>query len=653
MAAWAAPLWTVLILAAHAGSTDAARDHHVSLPVAPLRAARPRPALYDDGLDHRNVFCAEADALSLQLDGRGSAAAGSPESELVALGRALAGRTVHAAVEHPSEPMLADFDPVTGAWSGMHIEMLALLAERGSFGYQLTLMPPRPANMSATQWLDHTLMRYDLVLGAFAGTKERAWLSVLSAFRVWDASLVAATRGQRRRDVSLRHELMLILLPFTRGAWLCIVSLVVGTALLYAVFESAHLRGSRSAGGGAHPFVASLQTSLYQTSHHVATQGALAPATRAGKLVALSWSTAAMLIVAAYTAHLTKLLVIDSALQTDYASLEEAVGAGAKVCVWDNADGEEFMRHFYPTAKLVRTDGSPFEQMASAGCRVALGDSAELELALHGTANADCTLTALGPRLDYAEAGWAVRGDFGGRTCSALVKGSLHALSLDAAEDLRRIYDDFRARAGTVQCAAAEDSADELGAGVMSGIVCLHVALVLIALLTWAVDGRTGGSGKPPPDPGAQVVPSIGVGADGVVSAEPADKPGAHGGGSSAQWGIEVAAAQAGVDIRDLADALELVRRVRARDPAPSAAAATAGDTGDAAASRNHQHGSAVAHVGHAQPAAAGSSAGATTAAATHDEPDSQRQLQVQPQAPAAAGFSSPWLSSSADVMMH
>lgn len=391
------------------------------------------------------------------------------------------------------------FDEGTDEWQGVHIDLLDLLAERGGFSYRLHELEPRNFNTSSTDYLRSALPRYDLIIGEFDMTSERERLGILTAFPIFDASFIVASFSSEATEGVVAH-LLTFARPFSAGVWALYGCTVFLTAVLYERYERRDdVRPPRRPKGYVHR----LSHALWEIFTQISTQGSMHPATRAGKFLALSWSTCTLLIVAAYTAHLTSFLVGRQQLTAPYRSLEEAVLHKARICVNHRTSAEAWLLRRYPLAAVVEVDGSPFAHLREQTCDVAFGGHSQfVEAQASRELNDDCSLVQIGDRLAHREAGWAVQGDFGGGKCSSLIKFTLHALSLQASHEVDAILNQYRLSTRTITCV---DGREEVGAGAepfsyhsigssaLLGIFLLHLFFTVISAAFYAVDSHAYG----------------------------------------------------------------------------------------------------------------------------------------------------------------
>lgn len=269
--------------------------------------------------------------------------------------------------------------------TGFHAELMHALARRGGFSFEIVSVP----NSSFAPELTYTEMasvattKYDLSLDWWLQTPERLKIGLRWPFAFMDLSVIAAKRATLKQP-SFWSNFLSFGLPFDGSLWLTIIGVVVVTALVLAFVEHDAVvaaggsdtlselsksiknlsksfqdvnsgdRAPTSRRAALHEASYARRAALHKMSHALLNTiasgvydgflqftgaGGFNPITVGGKLLVSAYSFTILVVVAAYTANLASLLVVQAQLTT-CASVKDCLANGERFCVQSGTASE-------------------------------------------------------------------------------------------------------------------------------------------------------------------------------------------------------------------------------------------------------------------------------------------------------------------------
>ena len=446
--------------------------------VAPSAVEATTYGITDDGGDHRTDLCSRAQAVV-----NGS----------LAVGRALEGMSLtFLAAAYGGNELLFAVDATTGVQTGFQVDLMALVAEKAGFDYTInTILPSAFSSMTWSEYLEESLTRYDANIDWWMETTSRMENNMKLLYGIFDLSLGASQFFTVGAPDFWSETFISFAAPFTPQLWAFFCLTTVLTAIAYLFLERRKNQTDIRPGAPLYEKVGNI---VYLGFVQATGGGGYDPSTGSGKLVLLSYSFLILLVVSAYTANLATFLVtpdvpsgVDrSGMTVSYASLETAVDAGAKVCVYDGTPAHEWLLENHPDADVVPTASVPHSGLAAGECDVAVATELNYQFALvDEELNKGCQLGPLEPYVRMYRGGWMANLDYHMK-CTSLVSDTLgyHLLQLDHDGSLGTLVDAMNGAATTATCSEEEEvSAAQLDFIDMSGCFFIHGVICALTAL--------------------------------------------------------------------------------------------------------------------------------------------------------------------------
>ena len=208
------------------------------------------------------------------------------------------------------------------------------LAARGGFTWEITSHPEASFSpeLTWTGYVDQATRKYDLSLDWWLVLPERLDLGLRAPSAFLDLSVVGATHAVED-DPSFWENFKSFSRPFHGHLWLVFILFSVATALVYVLIEAPHQDMGLEEGAPLHH---KLWQSLYTALLQFNGAGGFEPQTTPGKLLLAGYSFFILLFVAAYTANLASLLVVDASVSV-CGSVEDCLQArSVRSCTKDS-----------------------------------------------------------------------------------------------------------------------------------------------------------------------------------------------------------------------------------------------------------------------------------------------------------------------------
>ena len=384
-------------------------------------------------------------------------------------------RLTFIAAEYDGNAMFYTVDAATGIASGMHVELMELVAARAGFAYTIERITPAEfGGLTWGEYLRSSASLYDANLDWWWQTAARSALGLRSPLGFLDMSLVASAYD-RTADGLTWAQFWSFAAPFDAALWALIAASTALTSVIYLALEQKHNQVDVRPGADLSERVGNI---LYLGYAQFTGGGGFAPETGWGKGLLLSYSFVVLLLVAAYTANLATFLL--RAATSELGSLRAAVERGVRVCVFAGTAAEEWLAGAYPDADVAPGADGAWAGLARGACGVALGGRLNFELALRSAAaNADCALAQVGANSERIfTAGWMVGVDYSFR-CSSLIVDVLGYWLLVLENDgvLGEKLAQMKALVASQTCEADDYTTDAIDVREMGGVFILHGAI--------------------------------------------------------------------------------------------------------------------------------------------------------------------------------
>jgi hypothetical protein len=185
---------------------------------------------------------------------------------------------------------------------GIPKDLMGLMSTRWGFNYTIYHGPPKPSNLSVAKWLAKFGHAYDLIIGVVSDTAERRKLGISIPYMIWENSPRLIVNLEKV-DAEFWDEMIGFTKPFTPELWGLIVGCSIATAVIIWLFEVSNVGREQNAElelRWKHGYKGVLK-SAYLAGEQFTGAGGLNPATTSGRVVALSWSFAVLILVSSCT----------------------------------------------------------------------------------------------------------------------------------------------------------------------------------------------------------------------------------------------------------------------------------------------------------------------------------------------------------------
>eukprot|EP00403_Amphidinium_massartii_P001961 CAMPEP_0178372342 /NCGR_PEP_ID=MMETSP0689_2-20121128/1301_1 /TAXON_ID=160604 /ORGANISM="Amphidinium massartii, Strain CS-259" /LENGTH=580 /DNA_ID=CAMNT_0019992257 /DNA_START=1 /DNA_END=1743 /DNA_ORIENTATION=- len=386
-------------------------------------------------------------------------------------------------------------EDASGRQSGLHMEVLRRVAQRGRFNFTVHAVDPStlPGNWSWSEMLINQTKHFDIAMSEWLVTSDRMEQGVRCPYPFDGRTLVASKRRlASEEDRLFFDELTRWTQPFTAGLWLAFVCASVVTGATYYMLEH-NYANHRDLGHPNRGPVPRIADSQYRGLASFTGAGYFVPKSGFGKLLVLTYSLLILLLVTAYTANLAATLV-QTAQRVECQTFDSCIAQGLKVCVADRSAYYDWLltstySFLARSPQLVKVQGSDtFKGLIDEACDIVLEDSETTEIAfLRQDVNPDCSLQKIDEQLMDLAGGWMGSTAFSAPCTSALVDAlSVHFLRMEADGELRELrnwyYQQAATRSACPSTSSETTSLPQWTIESMSGGICIHIVCFIVVL---------------------------------------------------------------------------------------------------------------------------------------------------------------------------
>ena len=421
----------------------------------------------------------------------------------ITIARALDGLNLTVAITKYTEPYedaffnLDEDGYIPEENPGLFVIVLDELARRAGFHWRDSFvaidavdMSNENRNRSQSELLEWQVNNFDISVDNWSKTVSRLRRGIAFPEGWYDSSLVLIERTDpNSEDV----DMWSFLTPFQFSVWIMIGVAIVATGLMYWMLERLNTE-SDEAQLESKPLTTVFLSALTFTGNFN-----FQPNTHAARLLSLSWTFWALIVVAAYTANLASFLVARRTPDYQIKSVGQAVRYSIPICVHGNSNQDELLTETYSDILLVRkpTERQVFEGLINGDCRVAVAPVNAYELYVRSPINKDCSIKSEKRVIEILSGGLATAID-SGTLCTSLIDNvlDLYMTQMKADNFMDEVWNSHLMKVGDVSCLAEEDipgtggltgSLDSdtvsLTLEEMAGIFILHGMCASLALL--------------------------------------------------------------------------------------------------------------------------------------------------------------------------
>ena len=364
--------------------------------------------------------------------------------------------------------------------SSAEVKILDELAKRAHFTWrdravvELDILQ----NQTWTKMLNYTTNRYDLAANQWARTLERLALGITFTEQVDDSSLIMIQVKTGENSNSKMKTWNIMFLPFTWEVWLLIILTILVSGLTYYVIDFIIHR--------EHKETKSIRDSFYYSFQVLTGTSTYNPTHAPNRVLLISLRFFSIIIVAAFRASLTSLLINQSE-EVTLNIFEDAVHNNYRICVLKGIADVVLTQQRYPTGKYIEKDKQlqVYEALRNGECEVALDFRSSFKSFRNKIEyNPTCNLEWVGRKVTMTPSSFSIKAS--GELCSSLFRDALdlHLLEMTLDGTLPMIIEG-KQNVTTNQCNMESQSSDgiELTVSELSGVFIIFVVLTAIAII--------------------------------------------------------------------------------------------------------------------------------------------------------------------------
>ena len=276
----------------------------------------------------------------------------------ITIGRALDGLNLTVAITKYSQPYedaffnLDEEGRIPEENPGLFVIILDELARRAGFSWRNSFVAidavdisKENQNRTMSELLAWMTGSFDIAVDNWSKTVGRMRRGIAFPEGWYDSSLVLVERTDpNSEDVNMWS----FLTPFQFGVWIMIGVAIVVTGLMYWVLERLNAESDKDELENK-PLVTMFLSALTFIGNFN-----FQPNTHAARLLSLSWTFWALVVVATYTANLASFLVARRTPDFKIKSVGQAVRYNVPICVHGLSNQDELLTEMYSDILLVR-----------------------------------------------------------------------------------------------------------------------------------------------------------------------------------------------------------------------------------------------------------------------------------------------------------
>ena len=341
---------------------------------------------------------------------------------------------------------------------GLFVIILDELARRAGFNWRDSFvaidavdMTKENQNRTMSELLAWQVQSFDMSVDNWSKTVSRLRRGIAFPEGWYDSSLILIERTDpNREDVNMWS----FLTPFQLGVWIMIGVAIVVTGLMYWMLERLNADSDKDQLENK-PLTTIFLSALTFTGNFN-----FHPNTHAARLLSLSWTFWALVVVATYTANLASFLVARRTPEFTIKSVGQAVRFNVPICVHGTSNQDELLTESYADILLVRkqTEREVFQGLIDGDCRIAVAPVNAFELYVRSPINSDCSIKSDKRVIEILSGGLATAID-SGTLCTSLIDNvlDLYMTQMKADGFMEKVWNNHLIKVGDQTCLAEED----------------------------------------------------------------------------------------------------------------------------------------------------------------------------------------------------
>jgi len=317
------------------------------------------------------------------------------------------------------------YDSATGidsGYPGVHAKVLDYMAERGNFTWRNSFGVFSRQELGDHDWTDLAIWgteKFDVMATdlALSGNRINKGISFVEGHI--DGSLIMV-RNVEPVEQKVKKNYLNFLLPFEYEVWLVILAVVIFSSVTYQFLEYIGVDSDIK----EKSFRKWTMRNLYRSFINITGNYAYEPTTLGGKVFGFFFAFWAMLIVAAYTANLATILVVENLPAPTIVDVHDAISQRLRICVYKGTYANEYLLDAYPGTEpyLVPIESGLLVEALNRGeCDIMVETLQEFHTnEVQDQYNPTCTLKWEGRHVQHLQDGFATKLD-PGVMCTDLV----------------------------------------------------------------------------------------------------------------------------------------------------------------------------------------------------------------------------------------
>lgn len=307
-------------------------------------------------------------------------------------------------------------------YPGVHARVLDYMAEKGNFTWRNSFGVFSRQELGdhdwteLAQWGTHKfdIMATDLAL---SGDRINKGISFIEGHI--DGSLIMV-QNVEPVEQKVKMNYLNFLLPFEIEVWLVILGVVIFSSITYQFLE--HIGADSEI--RERSFRKRTMRNLYRSFINITGNYAYEPTTLGGKVFGFFFAFWAMLIVAAYTANLATILVVENLPAPTIVDVHDAISQRLRTCVYKGTYANQYLLDAYPGTEpyiVPIESGLLVEALNRGECDIMVETLQEFHTnEVQVEYNPTCTLKWVGRHVQHLQDGFATKLD-PGVMCTDLV----------------------------------------------------------------------------------------------------------------------------------------------------------------------------------------------------------------------------------------
>jgi Ligand-gated ion channel len=364
---------------------------------------------------------------------------------------------------------------------------------RNSFGTYSPLDIEKDVNKTWTDILLWGVEVFDISVEVWGKSLARQALGVSFPTGWYDSSATFVEHITESEQVQKVVNIWAFLDPFSYSVWLAIMGFILITGLVLWLLEYMDIEADELLLHD-NPLLCIFHTAIVFTGH-LGTR----PRSHGARILSLSWTFWALIVISAYTANLASYMVSPQVAVFHINSVQAALELNASVCVQQGAVVESILKVKYPELKLIgkQTESEIFDALRldtkNGGCDAAVHQLNSVRVyERNKLVNYDCALSSDLQVAENIPAGMATSLDTGRFRCTSLISAVLDFYLLEMLNDgfVEEAWIKHMSRVGTIECLSAPlmvgiglDDGFSLRLQDVGGVFIFHFMMSVLSLL--------------------------------------------------------------------------------------------------------------------------------------------------------------------------